>query len=218
MKTLSELKAEYLKIKLLEKSDLQDEIDTIVSKTIQSEIELMLDGSDTPETDIDSLSFDNLVISEDDIFQGIIEDKIAEIAFEIDELITAEQKRVGYKINVDVIDFKFVYEYENFRSGNSQKVYNHYLKRNNRVSSWSENMVRKNRDVFSKQKELLTKFVDFDIKASTAIILRRYNFIDSGFKTLLDKLYFALTSEDYTPLYYGDEIRHGINWLQKERA
>lgn len=218
METLIELKADYLKIKSLTKTDLQGRINAIVSKTIQSEIELMLDSSDTPETDIDNLSLDNLVISEDDIFQGIIKDKIAEIAFEINKLITVEQKRVGYKINVDVVNFNFIYEYKNFKDRDPQKVYNYYLKRNNRVSSWSENMVRKNRDVFLKQKEILTKFVDFDIKASTAIILRRYNFIDSGFKTLLDKLYFALTSEDYTPLYYGDEIRHGINWLQRKEV
>ena len=216
MKSLIELKTKYLQIKSLKKSDLQDKINSIVSKAMQDEISFILEDSDTPELDIESVSMDDLVISEDEIFQRIIEDKVAEIAFEIEELITAEQKRVGYKINVDVVNFKFVYEYENFTDKNPQKVYNHYLKRNNRVASWRENMVRKNRDVFLKQKELLTKFVDFDIKASTAIILRRYSFIDSGFKTLLDRLYFALTSKDYTPLYFGDEIRHGVNWLQRE--
>ncbi len=132
METLIELKADYLKIKSLTKTDLQGRINAIVSKTIQSEIELMLDSSDTPETDIDNLSLDNLVISEDDIFQGIIKDKIAEIAFEINKLITVEQKRVGYKINVDVVNFNFIYEYKNFKDRDPQKVYNYYRELPNR--------------------------------------------------------------------------------------
>ena len=132
-------------------------------------------------------------------------------------IIQSNRKRLNMKTLSELKEnYNFVYEYKNFRDKNPQKVYNHYLKRNNRVTSWSQNMVRKNRDVFKRQKEILANFVNFDIKASTATILRKYNFIDNGFKTLLDKLYFATTSKDYVALYYGDEIRYGINWLQRK--
>jgi len=213
MKTLEELKARYLAIKTLKKSDLKNQTDSIILNAMQDEIAFNMENSDTPELDIESIS----AISEDEAFKAIIEDKVAEIALELDELIAVEQQIVGNKINVEVINFRFVYEYKRFRSRNPQKVYNHYLKKNNCTSS-NQGMVKKDDKTFAKQKKILAKFVNSNIKISSAKALKKYNFIDSCFKRLLDKLYFSTTSEDYSPFYYGNEIRYGLSWLHGEVA
>lgn len=224
LKTLRGLKADLDKLNSLTKDtpEIKAEISQRRAKAYEEEL---ISLAEENEGDVDALigvDIDELVISEDDIFEHIIEERAGSILAQVNEV----ERKIRFNKDVDAIKvrldgFKVTFEYRNFRSKDYDAVKKHYLKTENNRGRGRYNLGLKSYETYLRQREILAKLIRTSMPKATAEALKKYNFIDENLRGAINTLYSALVvgvDYGYCPLYMGEEINSKVEWFRKAVA
>jgi hypothetical protein len=208
---LKQIKVQYHDIMSLTEKDLQVEIDKLMLGAIHCELmSLVEDGMEIDE--IASVDTTTLVVGSDIIFDKLIEDKIADLNYQLADVINEASSYVIGSINVTVRNFKLIYSYRDFTSYDYNKAVKYYMKKNNRISN---GIFRVCDRVYESQKRLLASVLNVNTSQRTVEVLNKYQFLDDTLKSVVRRMYFAVTGTNDTYLYLGKEIHHDMKILHK---
>jgi len=216
---LSELKERANKVTALTIEDLSDEIDAKRGISFRSAmVEEMGDMDDPYEIErfAHGTQIDDIVISREAFFDEIIQEKASAIMDELHDVMDEVNRNTDRDVKCKVgAGYKVVFYKGDFTSDNHDEVKKHILKRENRKYVYP--FIKKDDEVYQKQKELLGEILDVDTSASTLTILNKYEFLDSTLSDIVKKMYYSATSETDNPVYRGKEILYSLDALHRGR-
>jgi len=224
---LSELRKKYQEVMALTIKDLSSEINSRRTRAYEEEMMYISEEYDCLEDIMDaamSTSMDDLVISEEEVFDDIIDGKVTEINGErylIIQGVLAGAPR-GIEAAIDK-NWKIVYEFERYRSRSYSKVYRHYLKHSNPAPARGSLFIP--REKYDRQRDILARILNVHVSGQTIAILDRYRFLDRTFRDVIRRFHLNtlnFTHADkpgaYCLIEWGAEIKSNLRAMFGEEG